>query len=273
VSKGFQHRFWQAVKEGAVEAGKAVTFDVVEEQPRVDQVALRGGQPSYVATTGIQVKSMTGVQPTQLMGVRVMKGVVTPTLKSREVKTLVVQNMSDVDREFAIDHVVRDGWTLLLEKNGKLAGPSVHRFTLKVAKDKSGHIDFTEEKIFQEKERPLKDVPDAAVRVYLASEKVSDKVKDGLRKHLELSQRIADTSRELTDVEKQLRNLSEDQARLRENLKIIPQTSEPYKKFLEKFVAQESEIEALQRQVRQVQASLTAVQREHGVLLASWTAE
>ena len=53
---------------------------------------------------------------------------------------------------------------------------------------------------------------------------------------MELASKLADTAKQLSDLEKQLDLLSKDQARLRENLKIIPMTSEHYKKFLEKFV-------------------------------------
>ena len=73
--------------------------------------------------------------------------------------------------------------------------------------------------------------------------------------------------------EGQLKQLSADQARLRENLKIIPQSTEPYKKFLDKFVAQESDIEALQKQIRQLQITLTARQQEYDTFVAALTVE
>ena len=45
------------------------------------------------------------------------------------------------------------------------------------------------------------------------------------------------------------------------------------KKFLDKFVAQESEIEALQKTLRQTQAVLTSTQREFDVFLAALNVE
>ena len=63
-----------------------------------------------------------------------------------------------------------------------------------------------------------------------------------------------------------MQQLSTDQSRLRENLKIIPQTSEPYKKFLEKFVAQESAIEAYQKQIRESQTAVQQQTREIDVV-------
>ena len=39
--------------------------------------------------------------------------------------------------------------------------------------------------------------------------------------------------------------ISEDQARQRENMKVIPQNDPVYKKYLDKFLAQEAQVERL----------------------------
>ena len=67
--------------------------------------------------------------------------------------------------------------------------------------------------------------------------------------------------------------LTEDQARMRENLNIIPQSSEHFKKFLEKFVGQETQIEGLQKQLREVQTSVQQSQRDYEVFIANLNAE
>src|SRR5207248_5161346 len=98
-------------------------------------------------------------------------------------------------------------------------------------------------------------------------------VKAGLAKALELARKVAETTKQLSAVEKQLDLLSKDQARLRENLKIIPTTSEHYKKFLEKFVGQETRIETLQNQIAQLQATLQTQEREYEVFVTTLNAE
>ena len=71
--------------------------------------------------------------------------------------------------------------------------------------------------------------------------------------------RIGDT----VNVASRLESLNKDQARLRDNLKIIPMNSEPYKKFLEKFVTQEMQIENLQQRVSELQASQEKQTKEY----------
>ena len=55
--------------------------------------------------------------------------------------------------------------------------------------------------------------------------------------------KVRETQKEIADVEKQLTILTADHTRVRENLKIVPPSSEHYKTFLEKFVAQDKQIE------------------------------
>jgi hypothetical protein len=64
--------------------------------------------------------------------------------------------------------------------------------------------------------------------------------------------------------------LTEDQARVRENLKIVPQTSDVYKDFLKKFVAQEGQIDELQRAIRTSDAQ---VQKEYDTFVTALTVQ
>jgi hypothetical protein len=259
--------------EVKVASGTTARLAVAEDQPRVDQVALQGGQAHYVASTGITVKEMVTQHEETLQSVKVEKGVLTPTLKAHESRSRFVQNLSDVDRTFHIDHIVRKEWVLLPEKGDPVRGPAVHRATLKVEKGKAGQQDVAEERVYQEKGSLVKDLPEAKVRAYINHPAVSAKVKDGLTRNLDLAKKLAEEAQGAADLARQLRALSDDQARLRENLRIIPTTSDPYKKFLEKFVSQETEIETLQRAIRVGQATLLAAQREYEAFAATWTVD
>src|SRR5205807_788522 len=81
----------------------------------------------------------------KLTAVKIDKGFVTPSLKKRETKTYFVQNLSDIDRTFTVDHVVRPGWIRLDDKNDPQPGPEVHRFKLEVKKGKTGQQTVREE--------------------------------------------------------------------------------------------------------------------------------
>src|SRR4029077_11099097 len=107
----------------------------------------------------------------------------------------------------------------------------------------------------------LKTLSETTVREYLNSPAVSIDVKAAFTKTLAQQAKIADTQKEIADVEKQLSFLTSDNTRVRENLKIIPMTTDHYKTFLEKFVAQDKQIESLQKRARDLSVTLQGQMR------------
>src|SRR5262249_32611153 len=102
----------------------------------------------------------------------------------------------------------------------------------------------------------------AVLTEYVISPASSAEVKQALGKTIKLHEARKETDRKIADAEKQLSALDKDQARLRENLRIIPMNSDPYKRFLDKFVSQETRIEALQQSLAQLQATLEKQTKE-----------
>jgi hypothetical protein len=85
--------------------------------------------------------------------------------------------------------------------------------------------------------------------------------------------KLNETAHALAEAKDALKLLADDQARVRENLKIVPQTSETYKDFLKKFVAQEERIEEAQRQIRTTEAQLTRQQKDYAAFVAGLTVQ
>ncbi|MBI3410286.1 MAG: hypothetical protein HY040_18260 [Planctomycetes bacterium] len=254
-----------------VPKGKSLSKELVEEKPVVEQVALSSaGKPRYSLGLGLVVRTETALESDQLVGLKIRKGILHPTRKIRELTTYIVQNNSEEDREFLIDHVVRPAWTLLDEKGDlQKTGPDIFRFKLAVARGKPAAKELKEEHSLKDKGVFFKDISEPALQEYLSHPAISADVKTALAKALDLQTKATETSRLLAEAEKQQDVVSRDQARVRSNLQIIPQTSEHYKKFLEKFVAQETQIESLQNQIRQLKATLQKQQREYDQFLAA----
>ena len=223
---------------------------------------------------GVEVKEITQTAPEKLTGLKITKGVLHPTYKVRESKTYYVQNLSAQDREFIVDHLVRADWALLDKKDDVLKrGPDVFRFNLKVDAGKTDSKEIVEERVIKDKVLHLKELTEGKIKELLNSSVPSAEVKAGLSKAMDLRSKLATSQKQLAELKEQLKSLSDDQSRLRENLKIIPQTAEPYKKFLQKFVDQETEIESFQKQIRQLEATVQTQTRELEVFIAALNAE
>jgi hypothetical protein len=256
--------------------GKSVKLEVAEEQERVDPVALATGgdlPPRYPVAAGVEVKPVVKTSAPELLGLKIVKGVLHARSRVRESRTYFVQNTSEEKRTFLVDHVIRADWKLLPPEGKEQAGPGVYRFTLEVPAGKSAFREVVEERTELNKGTAVKNATSLLVQQYLASQVVSKEVKAALEKVNTLYAAWMEGTRELDDAAGQLKALSDDQARLRSNLQVIPQSSEPYKKFLEKFLEQETQIGTLQRQVRQLQPTVDRQRRAYASFVADLTVE
>ena len=105
----------------------------------------------------VEVKTAVHRDEEKLVRLKATLGLVVQTWKQRETKSFFVQNLTDIDRDFTIDHVVRKDWTLLPGANEKqMAGPNVYRFSLHVDKRKTGERDLVEEKTYDAPAIPFK---------------------------------------------------------------------------------------------------------------------
>src|SRR5262249_45730456 len=101
----------------------------------------------------------------------------------------------------------------------------------------------------------------------------SDKVKAGLKHAMELRWTLHKTQREIGEQQRQLQTIVQDQVRLRANLKEMPSTAAAYKRYLEKFDKQETQIEKYQEDIKKLQATEHSQKKQLDDFLADFSAE
>ena len=102
---------------------------------------------------------------------------------------------------------------------------------------------------------------------------VSAKVKEGLRKAQELRWEWARTQREIAEQQRQLQAITEDQARLRANLREVPQSSPSHRRYLEKLGKQEDEVEKYRADIKNLQEQEHARKKALDDFPAAFSAE
>ena len=98
----------------------------------------------------------------------------------------------------------------------------------------------------------LTDSPDEQARLFQQSPVVGAKVKAGLRKAQELRWEWARAQREIGEQQRQLQAVAEDQARLRANLREVPQTPPLHRRYLGQLGRQEGEVEKYRAEVHSI---------------------
>jgi hypothetical protein len=77
----------------------------------------------------------------------------------------------------------------------------------------------------------------------------------------------------LQQQQRQLRDITVDQERLRKNLREMPQTAAAYKRYLKKFDDQETQIEKLQALIKELQDSEHTQRKNYEAFLTSLNVE
>jgi hypothetical protein len=232
------------VFEGASYAGDARILDL---QPKEERLI------SYAIDLGTEVEPIVPNPQDRITTIKVVKGIVQATHKVQEAKTYNVKNRSEHDRTLIVEHPYRQQFKLMAPEKPSERARDVYRFEVPVKAQGTAKLDVLEERDVVQSVS-ISNTDDQTIRIFLNHQVASSKLKDALNQALLLKGKVAETQRELAHVNQQLREITQDQARLRANLKEMPPTAAAYKRYLEKFDKQETEIEQLQEKIKQLQA-------------------
>jgi len=234
------------VFEGSVYAGDARINDVSPNDERLI---------SYAVDLGTEVETKVQGPPLRLTNVRIEHGLVVRTDRHREEKTYTATNRTGQARTLWIEHPYRAEFALVSKEKPVERTSDNYRFELKLPAKQGESIAQT---IVEERDIAtqiaINNTDDGTIRFFINSAVASDKVKDALKQAMELKAKLAGTTQELGHVNQQLQVITEDQGRLRANLREMPATAAAYKRYIDKFDKQETEIEALRESQKKLQA-------------------
>jgi hypothetical protein len=252
------------VFEGNNYAGDARILDL---QPKEERLI------SYAVDLGTEVNPVPSSDNGRYTMIKAVKGVIETTTKVKETKTYTIKNRNEAERLVMIEHPVRNEFKLIEDKvKPTEVASDVYRFEIKVPAGKSETHVVTEERVINQGFQ-VSNIDDNQIRIFLNSPVTSDKVKKGLKEALDLRWAVAKTQREIGDQQQQLKVITDDQARLRANLKEMPSTAAAYKRYLEKFDAQETQIEQYQAEIKKLQGVEFKQKKELENYLANFSAE
>jgi hypothetical protein len=147
-----------------------------------------------------------------------------------------------------------------------------YRFQLKVAPNKTETQTVTEERVFAQT-ISLSNLDDNNIRHFISQAVASEKVKAGLKTAMELRLAKAKTQLDIKELDRQLKTLTEDQGRLRANLREVPSNSEIAQRYLKKLNEQETTIEKYQAELKSLQTTEHNQTKEFDQFLANFSAE
>jgi hypothetical protein len=224
------------VFDGSVYAGDARIMDL---QPGEDRLL------TYAIDLGCEVEATSKIPPSRITKVTIKKGILTSTTKQREERTYHAVNRADSDRVLLIEHPYRQEFHLVNNLKPAERTRSLYRFEVKVPAGKDANQEVIEERDLQQ-QIALTNSDEQQIRYFLQQSVLSDAARRALDQAVTLRGKLAGVQRDLQQVQRSLQQIEQDQTRLRANLKEMPPTAAAYKRYLEKFDQQETQIEQLQ---------------------------
>jgi hypothetical protein len=240
------------VFEGSGYAGDARIADLKPDESRL---------LSYAIDLGTEVEPVAKKAPESLLAVKAFKGILTVTHKLQETKLYTIKNRSEQDRIVLVEHPFRADWKLVSPAKATERSRDVYRFEVNAVSNKPVKLEVVEEQELS-RQMELKNTDDDTVRILLRSTVPSPKVKEALEQALTLKGRLAETRALIRKEEEALKAIEQDQTRMRANMERVPQTSNAYKRYLQKFDDQETEIEKRRDKITKLQD--TAEQQRKG---------
>ncbi len=198
--------------------------------------------------------------------VTIKRGVLSTVMKRREIMVYNAKNRSSHDRTLLIEHPYRANFQLVSKTKPTEQTRDLYRFELKIPAGKMATQEVVEE-TDEVKPAPLIKVDEAGLRTLRNSPGGSPEVKAALEKAIQQKSKLSAAQRDITHQVQQLVAIKDDQARLRANLKEMPATAAAYKRYLDKFDKQETEIENLQAQIQKLQEAEHAARVEYETFL------
>jgi hypothetical protein len=251
------------VYEGGTYAGDARILDLQKDERRL---------LSYAIDLGMEVQAVPRSDNGKITSIKIEKGIIYTRTKIKETKTYKMVNRNDMDRVVMIEHPNRTSFTLTTKEKPWETASDVHRFKLNVPASKTTEFVVSEEQDFGSSVT-ITNSDDHSMGIFIREPVTSPAVKKALEEAMSLKGKLSATQREIQQRERELNVITQDQDRLRRNLKEMPPEAVAYKRYLKKFDDQETEIERLQKLIKELHEGEFAQRRDYEKFLANLNVE
>jgi len=227
--------------------------------------ALKPGEKrllSYAADLGVLVDSKEKADNQRVTKIVIAHGAMTQTTQERQESTYTIRNRDTVSRTVVIEHPARAGWKLTDDETPAESSASFHRFRIVVEPKKTTTLLVKEYRPIVNRYQ-LTNVTDSDIKYFLDQRMINPEVEKALRSIAAKKNDIAVIDAVITGRRAQVASISEDQQRVRENMKALKGSAEE-KALVERYVRelneQEDRMQSLRHEITEMQQKRDAAQ-------------
>jgi hypothetical protein len=218
---------------------------------------------SYAADLGVLVDAKEKADNQRVTKVVIAHGTMTQSTQERQENTYTIRNRDTSPRAVVIEHPARPGWKLT-DDDAKPAesSASFHRFRLTVDPKTTATLLVKEYRPISNN-YALTNVTDSQIKFFLDQKMINADVEKALRRIVTQKNDIAVIDAVITGRRAQVTSISDDQQRVRENMKALKGSAEE-KALVERYVRelneQEDRVQALRNEISELQQKRDAAQ-------------
>ncbi len=203
---------------------------------------------SYAVDLDTEVAPLNKNRPEELLSVRLNKGTMIATRKYVREQEYTVKNSGKAEKKVLIEYPLDASWKLVKPEKPAEKTRDLYRFAV-TAKPGEPAVLTVEEERTDSQHIALTNMDDGSIKFYLSAKVVSDKVKDALREIVKRKADLGQLTAKKQQLEQRIREIGDDQTRIRQNMAQLDRNSDVYKNYVKKFSDQEAEIETLRAQI------------------------
>jgi len=231
------------VLEGSSYAGDARIDNLPPGQERL---------VSYGIDLQMLVNSTKNKQESSIQTGKIVKGVLHISRKHVFTQEYLAENKDGKDRVLIIEHPFRQGWKLIEPEKPMETTETLYRFRTGVPAGKQSVFAVREQHV-QEEKIAILPMDVTALETYFKAAEIPQDVRDALSRAAAMKQAVVDAQRQVDQTKAQIAQIGQEQARIRENVKVAPDRTEYRNRLLSKLNEQESQIDGLYQQMQKAQ--------------------
>lgn len=206
------------------------------------------------------VASLEESSTSDVRKLKIVDGLLQQTTTTRTTQKYTFTNKDTArERTVVVEQARMMGWTLVEPQKPSDQTEALYRFDVPIAAGGNAPLSITSE-ITQGQNMQLLSYDLNTLLQYSKNGKASDKVVEAFREAAKRQAAIQDVERTIAKLDAERNELTQDQGRIRENMGRVDQSSQLYRKYMQKLTDQEERMDKLVTELDAARKALTAAQ-------------
>ncbi len=219
---------------------------------RIEDIAPGGERLlTYALDLDVECTSQMTSVPEEITSISLVKGVLRSERKQVRTRKYKIKNSSQKAKTVLIEQPLDADWHLVAPKEPTEKTRELYRFALDAEPGKTAELEVVEEHLIRQ-QIEIANTDDSTIRFFVGQRVTSPQVKTALERLIEMKAGLAQVVDQRTGLEQQLKTITQEQDRIRQNMMQLDRNSDLYKRYVKKFGDQEDAVERLRGQVERL---------------------